>query len=68
MVVPIAGAIQLTVSCSLWIDVNTPPIDVADSVGDAGRVNRATESVNAPLPLELDGVILKTYDVPAVSE
>jgi hypothetical protein len=43
-------------------------MDVAERVGAAGKVNRATESVYAPIPLELDGVILKTYDVPAVSE
>jgi hypothetical protein len=60
VVVPIAGTIQLTVSCSRWIDVNTPPMEVAESVGAAGKVNLATESVNAPLPLELDGVILNT--------
>lgn len=60
VVVPTAGAIQLTVSCCRWIDVNTPPMDVAERVGAAGKLNRATESVNAPLPLELDGVILKT--------
>jgi hypothetical protein len=42
------------------IDVNTPPIDVAESVGAAGKVNAPVESVNAPLPLEFDGVILNT--------
>ena len=50
----------MTVSCSRWIDVNTPPMDVAERVGEAGRVNVAAESVNAPMPLELDGVIRNT--------
>jgi hypothetical protein len=35
-------------------------MEVAESVGAAGKLNRATESVNAPLPLEFDGVIRNT--------
>ena len=49
---PPVGAFQLTVICACWIDVNTPPMSVAESVTGFGKVNRAADAIDvSPFPL-----------------
>jgi hypothetical protein len=48
------------------MDVNTPPMDVPDRVGAAGRVSTDDVVAESPDPLALIDVIAKVYDVPPV--
>ena len=49
---PPVGAFQLTVICACWIDVNTPPMSVAERVTGFAKVNKAADAMDVePDPL-----------------
>jgi len=61
---PPVGAFQLTVICACWIDVNTPPMSVAERVTGFGKVNRAADAIDVPpFPLALTDWTVNVYDV-----
>ena len=61
---PPTGAFQLTVICACWIDVNTPPMSVAERVTGFAKVNRAADAIDVePVPLGLTDWTVNVYDV-----